>query len=247
MTENWLVRTEMLLGREALEALSKSTVAVFGLGGVGSWAAEALARSGVGRLVLFDHDTVAYSNINRQLVASHSTIGRLKVEVMAERIRDINPKAEIEIYPVFFDTKTAIEIDFSNFDYIVDAIDTVSSKLELIIKAKRENCPVISSMGAGNKLDPSKFQAADIYETSVCPLAKVMRKELRQRGVASLKVVYSKEPPLAPASRPEPENKELPRKQTPGSVSFVPPAAGLLLAGEVIKELTGIIPRQISP
>ncbi len=228
-------RSAMLLGEEAIERLAKKRVAVFGIGGVGSFCTEALARAGVGTLMLFDSDEVALSNLNRQIIALHSTVGRPKVEVMRERIHDINPDATVEAYKVFYTAENADEFDFSRCDYIVDAIDTVSAKLELIERATRLGVPVISSMGTGNKLDPSRFTLADIYQTSVCPLAKVMRYELRRRGVGSLKVLYSTEPPITPQVIEEPAQG---RRQTPGSISFVPSVAGLTIAGEVIRGLS---------
>lgn len=227
-------RSAMLLGEEAIERLAEKQVAVFGVGGVGSFCTEALARAGIGALTLFDHDKVATSNINRQIVALQSTVGQPKAEVMRERILDINPDASVTVYQVFYTAENADEFDLSGYDYIVDAIDTVSAKLELIERATRLGVPIISSMGTGNKLDPLRFTIADIYSTSVCPLAKVMRYELRRRGIRALKVLYSTETPLMP------KNSEPPaagRRQTPGSVSFVPSVAGLMIAGEVIKDL----------
>jgi len=245
-------RTQLLLGAEAMKTLSSSYVAVFGIGGVGSFSAEALARSGVGEIALFDDDTVCLTNINRQLIATTSTVGKPKVEVMRDRILDINPSCKVEVNSVFYSADNADEYDLSRYSYIIDAIDTVTSKLELILRARTAGVPVISCMGAGNKLDPTAFEVSDIYKTSVCPLAKVMRKELRARGVASLKVVYSKEPPI-PLSDSEdincknncicpPDSKRncAVRRQVPGSISFVPSVAGLILAGEVIKDLTNI-------
>lgn len=216
-------RTQRLLGEEAVEILKRSKVAVFGAGGVGGYAIEALARAGIGTLALFDHDTVSDSNRNRQLIALTSTIGRSKVQVWKERILDINPDCQVEAVEVFYLPEHADQFDFTQYDYIVDAIDTVSGKISLICKAKEEGVPVISCMGAGNKLDPTKFEVADIYKTSVCPLAKVMRKELKARGIKKCKVVYSKEPAQ--------------KHREPGSVSFVPSVAGLIIAGEVIKDL----------
>ncbi len=229
MSEAWS-RTELLLGQEAVERLAKARVAVFGIGGVGSYAAEALARSGVGSLDLIDSDRVAASNLNRQIIALHSTLGRYKTEVMRERILDINPHACVRIHNCFYLPETAALFDFSVYDYVVDAIDTVTGKIELVMQAREAGTPVISSMGAGNKLDPSAFEVADIYATSVCPLARVMRRELKARGVKSLKVVYSREKARKPR-----ENGE----RVPGSVAFVPAAAGLVLAGEVVRDLTG--------
>ena len=236
--DNWCSRTEALLGSEALERLKKSKVAVFGIGGVGGYAAEALARSGVGHLELVDHDTVSVSNINRQIVALHSTVGKYKVDVMKERIRDINPDIEVISHKCFYLPETAEDFDFSQYDYVVDCIDTVTGKLQLIEAAKIAGVPVISSMGAGNKLDPTAFEVADISKTSVCPLAKVMRKELKKRSINNVKVVYSKEEPVeAKISLKEGEAKESSRRSIPASCAFVPSVAGLILAGEVIKDL----------
>lgn len=229
------MRTGLLLGGDGLDKLKHATVAVFGIGGVGGYAAEALARSGVGHLVLTDKDTVSLSNINRQIIALTSTVGRQKTEVMKERIKDINPKAEVEIHNCFFLPETAEEFDFSAYDYVVDAVDTVTAKIELVLQSQKAGVPVISSMGAGNKLDPSAFEAADIYQTSVCPLAKVMRRELKRRGVKHLKVVYSREEAMKPLIQMSDESKRV----IPGSTAFVPSVAGLILAGEVIKDLTG--------
>ena len=227
-------RTELLLGESAVKKLSGCRVAVFGIGGVGGYTAEALARSGVGKLDLIDNDTVSESNINRQIIALHSTVGRAKVDVMKERILDINPDAEVRAYNTFFMPETEGEFDFTLYDYVVDAIDTVTGKIALAVKADKTGTPIISSMGAGNKLDPTAFEVADIYKTSVCPLARVMRRELKQRGIKKLKVVYSKEAPLSPVSADENGQN---RKQTPGSTAFVPSVAGLIIAGEVIKDL----------
>lgn len=236
---NQFSRTELLLGKEAMERLKKARVAVFGVGGVGGYVCEALARSGVGAFDLIDNDTVSLTNLNRQIIATHSTIGRAKVEVMRERILDINPKADVWIHECFFLPENSSAFDFSKYDYIVDAVDTVTAKLEIIMKAKRENVPVISSMGAGNKLDASKFLVADIYKTKVCPLAKVMRRELKKRGVKKLKVVYSEEEAVTPivneAMREELSMTE--KRSIPGSVAFVPSVAGLILAGEVVKDI----------
>ncbi len=225
-------RTWMLLGDRAMERLEKSRVAVFGIGGVGGYVTEALARSGVGAIDLIDHDTVAVSNLNRQIIATYKTVGKYKVDVMEERIRDINPDCKVTTYRCFYLPETKEMFDFGNYDYVVDAIDTVTGKLSLIMQAQEKNIPVISSMGAGNKLDPARFEVADIYETSVCPLAKVMRRELKKRGVERLKVVYSKEAPLTPAQTEGGEGKRI-----PGSTAFVPSVAGLIIASEVIKDL----------
>lgn len=240
-----------MLGKVSMEKLYSSSVAVFGLGGVGSFTVEALARSGIGNLDVFDNDRICQTNINRQLIATSGTIGKYKTDVMRERILDINPKAKVIPFRIFFGADNADELDFTKYDYIVDAIDTVPSKLVLIEKAKLYDRPIISCMGAGNKLDPTRFEVTDIYKTSVCPLAKKMRYELRKRGIDSLKVVYSKEPALKPMLnqtdslgnqgsfiltdiKGNPPNY---KKQTPGSVSFVPPVAGLIMAGEVIKDI----------
>ena len=229
-------RTELIFGEDATKKLASCRVAVFGVGGVGGYAVEALARAGVGTLDIIDNDTVNITNINRQIYATTKTIGAFKVDVARERILDINPDATVNAYKTFFMPETASQFDFSVYDYVVDAIDTVKGKIELILCAKAAGVPVISSMGAGHKVDPTKFEVADIYETSVCPLARVMRTELKRRGVTSLKVVYSKEPPLTPSESDE-ENGA--RRQTPGSTPFVPPVAGLIIAGEVIKDLIG--------
>ena len=225
-------RTELLLGAEGVKRLRDASVAVFGIGGVGGYVVEALARSGVGRLHLIDHDTVSVSNLNRQIIATVSTIGRYKADVARERVLDINPEAKVSVYRTFFLPDKAEEFDFARYDYVVDAIDTVTCKLALIMEAKQAGTPVISSMGAGNKLDASAFEVADIYQTSVCPLAKVIRRELKKRGVRKLKVVYSREQPVS-SSRP------------PGSNAFVPAAAGLILAGEVVKDLSGAAGRTV--
>ena len=225
-------RTALLIGEEGVQKLNNARVAVFGVGGVGGYVIEALARSGVGALDLVDKDRVSESNINRQIIALHSTVGRLKTEVMAERARDINPNIRITTHDVFYLPETAEQFDFTNYDYVVDAIDTVSGKIALIEHAKRCNVPVISSMGAGNKLDPTAFEVADISKTSVCPLARVMRRELKKRGIEHLKVVYSKEEPQSANTQDEETGKPI-----PGSVAFVPSVVGLIIAGEVIKDL----------
>lgn len=218
-------RTEMLIGKEGLRKLAAARVAVFGVGGVGGYVAEALARSGVGSFVLIDSDTVSRSNINRQIIATEDTIGRKKVEVMRERILSINPQADVEICPCFYLPEKAAEFDFASWSYVVDAVDTVTAKLDIVVQAQKAGVPVISCMGTGNKLDASRLTVTDIYKTSVCPLAKVMRRELKKRGVKKLKVVYSTEEPIKTGSR------------TPGSVAFVPSAAGLIAAGEVVRDL----------
>lgn len=236
-------RTKMLLGESAMAKLQGAHVAIFGVGGVGGYVAEALARSGIGTFDLVDKDTVSISNINRQLIATHKTIGQAKVEVMKARILDINPEAVVNVHCCFYLPENASDFDFSQYDYIVDAVDTVTAKLSLIERAKLVGTPIISSMGAGNKLDGSQFQIADIYKTKVCPLAKVMRRELKKRNIDSLKVVYSEEEPVRPKRECtendiEEQEKIRPReKDVPGSVAFVPSVAGLLLAGEVVKDL----------
>ncbi len=242
-------RTELLLGKAAMEQLYQAHVAVFGIGGVGAFAAEALARSGVGAISLFDDDCVCLTNINRQLIATRSTIGKKKVEVMRERILDINPKCKVEANECFYGPETADAYDLSRYTYMIDAIDTVSSKLLLIERAYASNVPIISCMGAGNKLDPTRFEVADIYKTSVCPLARVMRRELRARKIPTLKVVYSREEVLTPIEEegnsckshcvcpPDTKRKCTIRRQVPGSVAFVPSVAGLILAGEVVKDV----------
>ena len=237
MSEQFL-RTEMLLGSDAIQKLQSARVAVFGLGGVGGYALEALARSGVGSLDLIDSDSISVSNLNRQLLATHSTLGMLKVEAARQRVQDINPECIVRTYPVFYTPDTADQFDFTRYDYIVDAIDTVTGKLALVEHAVAANTPIICCMGTGNKLDASAFQVADISKTTMCPLARVMRKELTKRGIRHLKVVYSQEEALTPTGWEE-EAAALGKRQIPGSVAFVPGAAGLLLAGEVIRDLTG--------
>ena len=263
-------RTEILLGREAMERLAHSRVAVFGIGGVGGYVCEALARSGVGSLDLIDDDKVCLSNLNRQIIATYKTIGRYKTDVMRERILEINPEAEVRVHQCFFLPENADSFPFREYDYVVDAVDTVTAKIELALRAQAQNVPVISSMGAGNKLDASAFRVADIYETRVCPLARVMRRELKKRNVEHLKVVYSEEEPLIPrincgiscqktlaadnitegeteteniksaersAAAREEDKKSVARSAVPGSVAFVPSVAGLIIAGEVVKDL----------
>lgn len=242
-------RTELLLGKNAMDRLSGSRVAVFGIGGVGGYVCEALVRSGVGRFDLIDDDKVCPTNLNRQIIATHKTLGRNKVDVMRERILDINPDAEVRTYKCFFLPENADEFPFEEYDYVVDAVDTVTAKIELVMKAQEKNVPIISSMGAGNKLDGSQFRVADIYKTKVCPLAKVMRRELKKRGVEKLKVVYSEEMPTRPIedmdvadtgnddSLSDTEPMQTKRRAVPGSVAFVPSVAGLIIAGEVIKDL----------
>lgn len=241
-------RTEMLLGGEAMNRLSRARVAVFGIGGVGGYVCEALARSGVGALDLIDKDRVSLSNVNRQIIALQKTVGRYKTDVMRERILDINPQAQVRVHPCFFLPENADSFPFSEYDYVVDAVDTVTAKIELVMRAKAAGVPVISSMGAGNKLDATAFRVADLYETRVCPLARVMRRELKKRNVEHLKVVYSEEEPMKPeiSSDDGGENgcgeetfSNTARCRTPGSTAFVPSVAGLIIAGEVVKDLAG--------
>jgi tRNA A37 threonylcarbamoyladenosine dehydratase len=234
--EDMFSRTRMLLGDAAMDRLQKARVAVFGIGGVGGHAVEALTRSGVGTLDLIDSDRVVLSNLNRQIIATRDTLGMLKVDAAKARVLCINPDCVVRTWPIFYLPETADRFDFTQYDYVVDAIDTVAGKLQLIEAAKAVGTPVISSMGAGNKLDPTAFRVADISETSVCPLARVMRRELKKRGIGHVKVVYSTEPALSPA----PSSEETGRRTTPGSVAFVPAVAGLILAGEVIKDLAGV-------
>ena len=230
MEENQFERTALLLGKASVEKLAEKRVAVFGVGGVGGFVCEGLVRAGIGAIDIVDKDIVALSNINRQLIALHSTVGKNKVDVLEERLKDINKDLIIKKYKCFFLPETSDTFDFREYDYVVDAIDTVTGKIELILKAKEAGVPIISAMGAGNKLDPTAFQVSDIYKTSVCPLARVMRRELKKRGVEKLKVVYSKEEPIKPQFE---EGEEV----VPGSVSFVPPALGLIIAGEIVKDL----------
>lgn len=229
-------RTRLLLGQAAMERLQRSHVAVFGIGGVGGHVVEALARSGVGQLDLIDRDVVSLTNLNRQIIATHQSLGKPKVEAARDRVLDINPDCRVTIYPMFYTPETAGQFDFTKYDYVVDAIDTVTGKLALVMQAQAAGTPIISSMGAGNKLDPTAFRVADISKTSVCPLARVMRRELKKRGIAHLKVVYSTEEPITPASDPDCTDPQ--RRQTPGSTAFVPAVAGLILAGEVIRSLS---------
>ncbi len=248
---NQFSRTQLLLGEDAMKRLSEAKVAVFGIGGVGGYVVEALVRSGVRSFVLIDDDKVCLTNINRQIIATRKTVGKYKVEVMKERILDINPEAEVEMHKCFFLPENAGDFSFQDYDYVVDAVDTVTAKLQLVMQAKEAGVPVISCMGAGNKLDPTKFEVADIYRTSVCPLAKVMRRELKKRGVKKLKVVYSKEIPTRPIEDmsiscrtncicpPGAAHKCTERRDIPGSLAFVPSVAGLIIAGEVIKDLAG--------
>lgn len=243
-------RTELLLGKEAMEQLSKARVAVFGVGGVGGYACEALVRSGIGAFDLIDDDKVCLTNLNRQIIATRKTVGKYKTDVMKERMLEINPDVDVAIHKCFFLPENADEFPFEEYDYIIDAVDTVTAKIELVMKAQEKNVPIISSMGAGNKLVASMFQVADIYKTKVCPLAKVMRRELKKRGVKKLKVVYSEEKPTRPIEDmaiscrtncicpPGAKHKCTERRDIPGSVAFVPSVAGLIIAGEVIKDLS---------
>lgn len=233
---NQFSRTELLLGSEAMEKLRKARVAIFGIGGVGGHVVEALARSGVGAFDLIDNDNVSITNINRQMVATLDTVGRQKTEVMKERILSINPDAVVNVHNCFFLPETKDEFDFSQYSYVVDAVDTVTAKIALVMACEEAGVPIMSSMGAGNKLNPAAFEVADIYKTSVCPLAKVMRRELKKRNVKHLKVVYSKEIPLTPAESEEESNK----RALPGSIAFTPSVAGLIIASEVVKDLTGV-------
>ena len=249
---NQFSRTQLLYGVDAMQKLASSRVAVFGIGGVGGYVVEALARSGVGAMDLIDDDKVCLTNINRQIIATIKTVGKYKVDVAEERIHDINPDCAVMTYRTFFLPETQDQFNFGEYDYVVDAIDTVAGKIAIIEKAKQAGVPVISSMGAGNKIDPSRFEVADIYKTSICPLAKVMRRELRKRGIDSLKVVYSKEEPRRPLEDmsiscrqhcicpPGTARKCTERRDIPGSTAFVPSVVGLIIAGEVINDLTGI-------
>lgn len=236
--QNQFSRTELIFGKNAMQKLSESRVAVFGVGGVGGYTVEALARSGIGTLDIIDNDTVALTNINRQIIATHSTVGKYKVDVAKERIHDINPDCIVNTYKTFFMPDTAGGFDFSQYDYVVDAIDTVTGKIEIIMQAKAAGIPVISSMGAGNKVDPTAFEVTDIYKTSVCPLAKVMRYQLKRRGIKKLKVVYSKETPIVPSGNAEWNEESDVKRSIPGSNAFVPSVVGLIIAGEVIKDIT---------
>ena len=235
--ENQFSRTKLLIGNEGIEKLKNAKVAIFGIGGVGSYVVEALARAGIGNFILIDSDVVSVSNLNRQIIATNSTIGKAKVEIAKNRILDINPLANVEIHQEFF-MPDSNEILDRTVSYVVDAIDTVTAKIDLVLRAKKLNIPIISCMGTGNKLDPTKFEVTDIYKTSVCPLAKVMRKELKSRGIDKLKVVYSKEDPIKLKSCIGDNNEgNNTKKQVPGSISFVPSVAGLIVAGEVIKDI----------
>ncbi len=249
---NQFSRTELLLGKTAMEVLSQSRVAVFGIGGVGGYVCEALVRSGVGAFDLIDDDKVCLTNLNRQIIATQKTVGQYKTDVMKARMLEINPSVDVRTHKCFFLPENADDFPFEEYDYIVDAVDTVTAKLELIMRAKKQNIPIISAMGAGNKLDATRFRVADIYETRVCPLARVMRRELKKRGIDKLKVVYSDEQPIRPADDmtiscrtncicpPGAEHKCTERRDIPGSTAFVPAVAGLIIAGEVIKDLCGL-------
>lgn len=249
---NQFSRTQLLLGADGMEKLSAARVAVFGIGGVGGYTVEALARSGVGTLDIIDDDRVCLTNVNRQIFATRKTVGQYKVDVARERILEINPDAVVHTYKTFYAPQTAAQFDFTQYDYVVDAIDTVTGKLELVEQAQSAGVPIISSMGAGNKMDPTAFEVTDIYKTTVCPLARVMRRELKKRGIRKLKVVYSREPAMTPIDDmtiscrthcicpPGTARKCTQRRQVPGSNAFVPPVAGLILAAEVVKDLSGV-------
>lgn len=253
---NQFSRTELLYGKDAMEKLAQARVAVFGVGGVGGYTVEALIRSGIGAIDLIDDDKVCLTNINRQIYATRKTVGKYKVDVAAERIAEINPDAVVRTYKTFYMPETSSQFDFTQYDYIVDAIDTVKGKIELVINAAKAGTPIISSMGAGNKIDPSAFEVSDIFKTSVCPLARVMRAELKKRGIKKLKVVYSKEKPIAPVDDmaiscrtncicpPGTARKCTQRRQVPGSTAFVPSVVGLIIAGEIINDLTGKRPER---
>lgn len=230
---NQFSRTEMLIGKENIEKLKKSKVAIFGIGGVGSFVVEGLVRAGIQNFILVDHDKVSITNLNRQIIATRKTIDKYKVDVMKQRILEINPEANVEIYKEFYMPDSEKKILEKSIDYVVDAIDTVTAKIGLAVECNNLNIPIISSMGTGNKLDPSKFEITDVYKTSVCPLAKVMRKELKKREIKKLKVIYSKEEPIKAVI----DSEECEKKQVPGSISFVPSVAGLMIAGEVIKNI----------
>ena len=249
---NQFSRTQLLLGKEAMEKLQRSRVAVFGIGGVGGYVCEALVRSGVGAFDLIDDDKVCLTNLNRQIIATRKTVGKYKADVMKERMQEINPDVEVNVHRCFFLPENAEDFPFEKYDYVVDAVDTVTAKLEIVMQAKKKRVPVISCMGAGNKLDASAFRVADIYKTKMCPLAKVLRRDLKKRGVKELKVVYSEEKPTRPLEDmsiscrshcicpPGAKHKCTERRDIPGSVAFVPPVAGLIIAGEVVKDLTYI-------
>lgn len=237
--EEFYSRTAMLLGEDAIKKLRESRVAVFGIGGVGGYVVEALVRAGIGAIDLIDNDVVCESNLNRQIIATGSTLGMSKTDAMEARIRDINPRCKVKKYQCFYLPETAGQFDFTQYSYVVDAIDTVTGKIQLVMQAKEAGVPIISSMGTGNKLNPTELEVADIYKTSVCPLAKVMRRELKKRGIGSLKVVYSKEEPRTPLVEYKEECANPVRRATPGSISFVPSVAGLIIASEVVKDLIG--------
>lgn len=247
--ETQFSRTQLLLGEDSMDKLKNARVAVFGVGGVGGYVCEALVRSGIGAFDLIDSDEVCLSNLNRQIIATRSSVGRYKVDVMKERILDINPDVDVRVYKCFFLPENADEFPFAEYDYVIDAVDTVTAKIELVMKCQKENVPIISSMGAGNKIEASAFKVADIYKTKTCPLAKVMRHELKKRGVKKLKVVYSEEKPITPIAdksegsadkaQPAEASARTQRRSTPGSLAFVPSVAGLIIAGEVVKDLTG--------
>ena len=246
---NQFSRTELLFGKEAMERLSASRVAVFGVGGVGGYAVEALVRSGIGAIDLIDDDKVCLTNLNRQIIATRKTVGKYKTDVMKERILDINPDCRVTVHKCFYLPENKEEFDFTNYSYVIDAVDTVTAKIQLVMQAQETNTPIISSMGAGNKLNPAEFEVADLYKTSVCPLAKVMRRELKKRGIKKLKVVYSKEQPIRPVAdmaiscrtncicSPGAEHKCTEKRDIPGSTAFVPSVVGLIIASEVIKDL----------
>ena len=242
MSDAPLSRIELLLGAAAMEKLKAARVAVFGIGGVGGYVAEAMARSGVGALDLFDDDAVAPSNLNRQIIATHDALGRAKVEVMADRVARISPETRVAAHRLFYMPDTADEVDLSQYDYVVDAVDTVAAKLELAVRATALGVPIISAMGAGNKRDPTKLVVSDICKTSVCPLARVMRRELRKRGVRKLKVAWSTEPPIQARGEATPDPGPHPRRSVPGSAIFVPAAMGLVIASEVVRDLIGAFP-----
>lgn len=242
---NQFSRTELLIGEEGIKKLQNAKVAVFGIGGVGSFVTEALVRAGIENFILVDNDIISVSNLNRQLIATNKTIGKYKVDVMEERILDINPNAKVEKYKEFYMPNSKVKILDESINYVIDAIDTITAKVELVVNCNKLNIPIISSMGTGNKLNPTMFEIADIYKTSVCPLAKVMRKELKAREIKELKVIYSKEEPIKVNNQMQEENSQENqgqnnKKNIPGSISFVPSVAGLIIAGEVIKDITGI-------
>lgn len=236
--DNQFARTELLLGTDGMKRLNNAHVAVFGVGGVGGYAAEALVRSGIGTIDIFDNDTVSLTNLNRQIIAVHDTVGKYKVDIMAERAKSINPNVTVNAHRCFYMPDNADEFDFTKYSYIIDAVDTVTAKLEIIVRANEAHVPVISCMGAGNKLDATRFEVADIYETSVCPLARTMRRELRKRNITNLKVVYSKEEPILQEDAENTETKGTSGRIAPGSVAYVPAVAGLIAAGYVINEIS---------